>query len=201
MFALRLTSDASLHGLDTDDGFTIGAFSAATIFLLGVTALLGAIGGIVYLVVRAWIPPRLRPWVIGTLAGVGGGALVLRPGGLDFTRLEPLGLAVAMFVALPALYGVVLAVWIERLLRAGSVMERRGVWIAGLLPLLPLALLGGIGIGVALLALAAWAIGRTYPSLLDAWHSAVVTWIGRAVLVVVGVLGFVELAQDTVEIL
>jgi hypothetical protein len=35
MLALRLTSDPSLHGVSTDDGFTIGRLSLQTLFLLG----------------------------------------------------------------------------------------------------------------------------------------------------------------------
>src|SRR5690349_13321207 len=50
MLALRLTSNPGLRGLATDDGFTIGRVSAATIFLLGVTAALGMAGGLFYLV-------------------------------------------------------------------------------------------------------------------------------------------------------
>ena len=45
MLLLRVTSDPSLHGLQTDDGFRIGRVSAETLFLLGVTAGLGMAGG------------------------------------------------------------------------------------------------------------------------------------------------------------
>jgi hypothetical protein len=45
MFLLRLTSDPALRGAQTDDGFTIGVFSTETLFLLGVTAGLGILGG------------------------------------------------------------------------------------------------------------------------------------------------------------
>jgi hypothetical protein len=58
MLALRLTSDPSLSGVSTDDGFTIGRVSLQTLFLLGVTAGLGMAGGLFYLVVRRWIPSR-----------------------------------------------------------------------------------------------------------------------------------------------
>jgi hypothetical protein len=37
MLILRLTSDPSLHGLETDDGFTIGIVSTSTLFLVGLT--------------------------------------------------------------------------------------------------------------------------------------------------------------------
>jgi hypothetical protein len=45
MLILRVTSDPSLHGLESDDGFTIGVVSSQTTFLLVLTAVLGAIGG------------------------------------------------------------------------------------------------------------------------------------------------------------
>ncbi len=118
MFVLRITSDPGLHGLKTDDDFTIGIFSAATLFLVFVTAAAGTVGGLVYLAVRAWFPGRARPWIFGALTGLVGGALVIRPGGIDFTLLEPLGLAVAMFIALPAAYGVAVSLLAERF-RAG----------------------------------------------------------------------------------
>src|SRR5213592_1070207 len=85
MFLLRVTSSASLHGLETDDGFSIGRFSGATIFLIVVTAVFGALGGVLYLGVRKWIPYRYRPLAMGLFGGAVGGAIVIRPGGLDFT--------------------------------------------------------------------------------------------------------------------
>lgn len=103
MFVLRLTSDPSLSGRETDDEFIIGSFTGATFFLVALTAILGIMGGLFYLAVRNWFPQRVRPIVMGVLAGVVGGALVVRPDGIDFTELEPLPLAIAMFVALPAL--------------------------------------------------------------------------------------------------
>jgi hypothetical protein len=201
MLLLRVTSDASLHGVETDDGFEIGVFSGATAFLLGVTALLGAVGGVFYLVARRWIPPLLRPWTMGVLAGAVGGVLVLRPGELDFTLLEPLLLAVVLFVALPALYGVALALLVERLLREDSIMRRRGVWIAGLLPLVPLVLFGGVGVLVVLVGLAAWWTARTFPVTVAWWRSSVATWIGRGVLATMGVASLVGLVGDVVDIL
>ena len=70
MFVLRVTSDPSLHGVKTDDGFIIGRFSAETLFLLLATAALGVLGGILYLGVRRWLPERQR----AALAGVFGGS-------------------------------------------------------------------------------------------------------------------------------
>ena len=120
MFVLRVTSDTSLHGVKTDDDFIIGRFSAETLFLIIATAALGVLGGIVYLGVRTWLPERQRAPLAGVFGGIVGGALVISPDGLDFTRLEPLPLAVAMFIALPALYGATMSLFVERLLREDS---------------------------------------------------------------------------------
>ena len=60
MFVLRLTSDPSLHGAETDDGFIMGQISGATLFLLIVTSVLGVLAGVLYLAVRTWFPLRRR---------------------------------------------------------------------------------------------------------------------------------------------
>lgn len=64
MFLLRLTSDDSLRGIETDDGFIIGRFSGDTVFLLGAGAFVGAFGGLIYLGLREWLPCPLV-WLIG----------------------------------------------------------------------------------------------------------------------------------------
>ena len=120
MFVLRITSDPSLHGLKTDDGFSIGRFSGETLFLVLVTAALGVMGGLVYLVARPWLPERWRAALTGVFGGIVGGALFISPDGLDFTRLDPLPLAIVMFIALPAIYGVAMSVFVERLLPSSS---------------------------------------------------------------------------------
>ena len=57
MLLLRLTSDPVLRGMKTDDGFTIGVVSTDTLFLLGVTAGLGIVGGL-YLPDCPWLDPE-----------------------------------------------------------------------------------------------------------------------------------------------
>jgi len=99
MLALRLTSDPSLHGVSTDDGFTIGRVSLQTLFLLGVTAGLGMAGGLFYLVVRRWIPSRWRIPLMTLFFALVGGAGLIGPSAVDFKRLLPLPLAVALFAS------------------------------------------------------------------------------------------------------
>ena len=199
MLLLRLTSDPALHGATTDDGFTIGVFSAQTLFLLGVTAGLGILGGLFYLIVRGWIPDRRRVIVMMVFFGIVGGAGLLRPRGIDFTKLSPLPLAVAMFVAIPVAYGAAMPWLTERMLREGSAIRRgRWTWIAGLSPL---AAANVVGVLVLLIALVVWYVGRSAPRTIAAWRSGVATWIGRALLVAAAVASGAKLVGDSLEIL
>ncbi len=200
MLVLRLTSDATLHGLETDDGFTIGIVSSATLFLLFATAGFGLLGGLVYLLVRPWLPTRARPWLFGALCGLVGGALVIRPGGIDFTRLEPLGLAFALFVALPAAYGVVVAKLSERLLRRAPGFGKIRASIGGLVAISIVALVGRIGLAIAIGAILALTLRRWTPVAATAWRSTPMTWIGRTALVAIGGAGAASLWSDAVAI-
>jgi hypothetical protein len=202
MFLLRLTSDAGLHGRLTDDGFTIGIVSGDTLFLLVATTILGAMGGLAYLLVRPWLPERRRPWVFGALAGVVGGATILRPGGIDFTLLEPLTLAVAMFIAIPALGGALIGLLAERFLRDDSAFARSWASLALLLLLLPMGLLGGpLGGAVIVGTIVLILITRSGPGLLRIWTSTPGTWVGRTALAAIAALASVGLAADVTTIL
>ena len=199
MFVLRLTSDPALRGAKTDDGFTIGVFSSETLFLLGVTAGLGILGGLFYLIVRGWIPDRWRVVVMTVYVGLGGGAGLVSPDGIDFKALSPLSLAVAMFVAIAVAYGAAMPWLAELLLREGSVMRRRPwAWIVGLLPL---ALANVVGVLVLVLALLVLLVRRSSPITIAAWRSPIATWIGRTMLFVTAVMSGAKLVRDSIEIL
>jgi hypothetical protein len=199
MLALRLTSDPSLHGVSTDDGFTIGRVSVETLFLLGVTAGLGMAGGLFYLVVRRWIPSPWRIPLMMLFFALVGGAGIIGPSDVDFTRLSPLSLAVAFFVLIPAAYGAMMPWLAERLLRQDSILRRgRWAWIVGLIPLVFANIVGAL---VLLVALGVWAIGRSAPTLVAAWRSHVATWLGRAALVVIAAASGAGLLRDGIDIL
>jgi hypothetical protein len=199
MFVLRLTSDDSLHGVKTDDDFSIGTFSTDTIFLVFFTALLGGLFGLVYLAIRRWLPERGRPAFYGAFCGVVGGAVIVSPGGTDFTELSPLALAIAFFVLIPAVYGVVLSTWVERSLRSDPAQIRGWRWFA-LLPLLLLVITGPLALALLLVFVLVIA-GNRSGRLLELWHSTVVTWLGRLAVVAVAVLSGVDLVRDATEIL
>ncbi len=202
MFVLRLTSDDSVRGLETDDEFTIGEFTLDTVFLVVFAAALGAVGGLLYMAGREWLPRRARPAISGLLFGTLGGALVIEPGGIDFTLVEPHWLAVAMFIALPALYGAALSVAIERSTdRAASREPRTGMgrWL-GALPL-GLILVGGPFGAAALLAAAIVVAINRSGVVLRAWRSMPAIWLGRGVLMVAMGGGAFELVRDAIDII
>jgi hypothetical protein len=139
MLVLRLASDGSVQGVLTDDGFRIGQFTTATIFLLTVTAGLGGATSALYLLLRGALPRRGRAVVWGLFMGLYAGADILRPGQFDFAALDPKLFIVVSFVLLPALAALVSALVIERLLTVEP-WSRRGltaVLAIGALPLAP----------------------------------------------------------------
>jgi len=201
MLILRLTSTPAVRGLQSDDGFTIGQISAATVFLLIVTGALGAAGGLAYLAVRRWIPPRWRTAVAAVVAGSIGGALVVDPVGLDFTVLGPLPLAVAMFVALPATYGALMSVWVERRLGAERPPSNVAVWVPCVLFAIVIALAGPTGVSILTAAAIVWILHRRVPALRSIWASEPVVWLGRALLAAVTAAAAFRLVGDAVDIL
>lgn len=201
MLILRLTSTPAVRGLESDDGFVIGRISAATVFLLILTAMLGAGGGLVYLAVRTWIPPRWRAAVAAVVAGALGGAAVIDPIGLDFTALGPLPLAVAMFVLLPAAYGALMSVWVERRLAAEHPPSNVAVWVPCVLFAFAIATTGPTGVAILTAAAVAWILHRRVPVLGAVWTSEPVAWLGRALLAVVTAVAAFRLVGDAVDIL
>lgn len=200
MLLLRLTSDDTLAGRPTDDGFAIGAVTTDTLFLIAVTTALGAVGGLIYLGLRLWLPPRLRPMLAGLLAATAGGALIIHPNGVDFTMLTPRWLAVVLFVLLPAAYGISVSIMTERLLRAGGGGNRRWQWLA----LIPLVLIGpaiGTG-GLVTMLVAGLLIAANRAGHINRWwRSTPVIWLGRALVTVAISVASVYLVRDVLQVL
>lgn len=159
MRVLFLTSDERVRGLTSDDGFEIGVISGATVFLLIFTSVLGAIAGFFYGVIRMLL--RGPTWVVaiavGITAAAAAGALIVKSDGIDFRVLEPLWLAVGLFLLIGGAWGVTVVVLTERLLRPGTVFRLlppqidRRYWGAfgstlGWLALLAITTLGIIGL-------------------------------------------------------
>ena len=200
MLLLRVTSDPVLLGVKTDDEFVIGRFSADTFFLIIFTAVIGALAGAMYLVARVWLPQRHRPLFTGVLAGLVGGAVIVKPHGVDFTRLEPHWLAIALFVLIPGLYGVAMSVVVERRLATAGGLQGRAAWL-GLLFLLPLLIVGPLGLFVVLIFAGSLMLVRRVPSLAGAFRSSVGMALGRALLLAIAALSTVDLVRDAAAIL
>jgi hypothetical protein len=185
-------------GVTSDDGFAIGQFTIAgslNLMFLGGT-FLGLLGAALYVAVRGLTigPAWFRVASVSLGAGVVVASQVVHADGVDFVLLEPLWLAVGMFVALPILYVAVLSVVCERLL-ASSWTPTRGVLVVAALPWLAtfvlLPLLAVLAVGF----LAWWGLQRT------GWsqHPLLRTgapWLARAGLAVVFVLAVASLVAD-----
>jgi hypothetical protein len=200
MLILRLTSDPSLHGVESDDGFTIGVVSSETAFLVMVAAALGAIGGVLYVVVRMWFPSGRGPWPFAALTGLVGGSLVIHPDGIDFTRLEPSWLAIVLFVLLPTTYGLAVATLAERWLREAD--PTSNAWLVALVPVvLPFALLGPRGLPFLVLILVAAVSADPRSAAGSVLSSRLVVWLGRTILAAGGIAATAALVADVAEIL
>jgi hypothetical protein len=202
MFVLRLTSSPSLRGVETDDGFTIGEFSLATLFLLLLTAAVGVLAGLVYLVIRTWLPGRWRPWLFGVFGGLVGGTLLIHPDGLDFRLLEPLPLAIAFFIAIPAGCGFAISASVERRFAgADEGTPTSASWMVGLLPLVLLLATGPSGVALAVITVGTGLVARSVPMASVVWTSRPFVWLGRIALTAIAALASVALVQDMAEIL
>ena len=139
MFVLRLGSSDAVIGSTTDDGFTIGIFTTSSLFLMAVTAGIGAATGVIYFIVRSALPRRGRAAIFSCSAGLYLGADVINPTTFDFQALDPKSFSVAAFILMPAIAALLIALIVERLLRVEAWSKR---WLTillgiGALPLVP----------------------------------------------------------------
>jgi hypothetical protein len=165
MRVMAVTSAPAATGLKTDFGATVGEITKpGTIFLLILGAILGVGGGIAYLALRKLLPGRgwTQGLVFGLLLLALVGRLLVDPGNPDFRILSPAGLAVAMFSALPILFGLLFVPLYDRLVPAISSVRRPVLLLpAVLVGLAPLALLGGLGVLVIAGAILVWGFARS----------------------------------------
>lgn len=148
MMFLLIRLNPENAGVVSDDGFTMGQFTlSGTLNLLVVGGVLGTVGGLVYAGARhltfgpGWF--RMLSVVLG--AGLPVGAMIVHTDGVDFTLLSPAPLAVAMFVAIPAAYGLGMWLVLERRLPSppswGRLEVARWVLRAGATAVLAVSLL------------------------------------------------------------
>jgi len=185
-------------GVTSDDGFVMGQFtlSGSLNLLLLVGTPLGVLGAGLYAALRglrvgpAWF--RLLSVSVG--AGVVVGSQLVHTDGVDFRLLDPLWLAVGLFVLLPTIYVALLSATSERLLARDRPMPTwlvaagMAAWI-GMFPLLPLLVVLGAGF----LALRA---SRRSPTGRRLVESPVGPWLLRVALAVLFVAAVADIARD-----
>ena len=150
MFALAQLNPEEA-GVKTDDGFEMGQFTTpGTLNLLAITTVIGIVGGLAFLALRGlrfgpnWF--RILSMPVGATIVVG--SLLVHSDGVDFTLLQPVGLAVAMTLAVPFLYTLMLTEIADRWLgdesRIWPAMPAVIPWLvrAGLAALIVVTLVG-----------------------------------------------------------
>ncbi len=139
MFLLRITSPESVVGLRSDDDFEVGRFTVSgTYNLLALGAAVGFIGAGAYRLVgpRLIGPMWFRRVTTGLAAGAVVGSLLVHADGIDFRLLKPTWFAIALFVALPALFAAFIGPAVDRVADENSwTRDGRRRWM------LPLVLL------------------------------------------------------------
>ena len=192
MLLARLNAAAT--GRTSDDGFEMGRFTlSGSLHLVLVAAGLGLVGAAFYFTLRGlMIGPRwFRLLSISVGAAVVTATQIVHTDGVDFTLLQPAGLAIALFVALPVVYVAVLSVWAESVI-AGERLTSRTWTAVGLAVWLPFApLLGGLVVGRLGLAGA-----RRTRVLRAAVTSPLVPWLLRGALSVLFVVALASLVAD-----
>jgi hypothetical protein len=194
MLLLRLTSPELVIGATSDDGFEIGVVTTETLGLLAGMTMLGAVNGVLYAAVRGWLPRRLRLPLWSLAVAALGGATIVHEDGVDFTQLEPVALAIALFVILPGVAAALVVLLVERWVDREPFSERRldvVVVVAALCG--TFALVVGVVVGVAAL------VGR------DTGLNRVLLPVARVVaplaLAAVGVVAAVDLVGTASRLL
>jgi hypothetical protein len=204
MMVLRLTSADSVKGVISDDGFTIGRATLGgtyNLFMLG--AVVGIIGAAAYQWVRPWLlgPRWFRRCTVALASGAVGGAMLVHADGVDFRLLTPLWLTIGLFVALPAVFAVTVAVVVDRVERTAldEATSRRG-WILPvvLVAVFPATLIVlAVGTGVLLV----WVIARELPALRRLARARATGVVARAAWLGIAVFGLVVLVGDIADVL
>jgi hypothetical protein len=202
MFVLRVTSPGYVVGMESDDGFEIGRITLSGSYqLLSLGAAVGVIGALGYVAVAPWLigPGWFRRFTVGLTAGALVGSMVIVPGGIDFTFLEPTWLAVALFVGLPVVSGILLTLAVDLVAAPGSWTGRgRTAWLLPvvLLALVPPAAL--VLVPVVLIVAVLLPLRRLL--LKPLLGSRVGTLVVRGAFLVIPVLSFMALGQDLAEL-
>ena len=198
MGILRVTSGESVHGVTSDDGFVIGRVTlSGTYSLMMLGAVVGIIGVAAYRAVAPWLigPLWFRRFTTAVASGAVVGSMLLHADGVDFTLLKHTWLAIALFVALPALFGAVVGPITDRVAAAGAWGSARP-W-AWMLPLgLILMFPATIGVLLVVVAVVAVWVPLRHGGLARFGERPAVRHLVQAGWLAVALLGLVALIDD-----
>ena len=202
MLVLRITSPHYVVGMESDDGFEIGRITISGSYqLLALGATVGVIGALGYVAVAPWLigPGWFRRLTVGLTAGALVGSMVIVPGGIDFTFLEPTWLAVAFFVGLPVVSGILLTLAVDLVAQPGSWTGRgRTAWM---LPAVQLALVPpAVLVFVPVVAIVAVLLPLRRRLLQPLLGSRIGSLAVRGAFLVIPVLSFMALGEDLAEL-
>lgn len=122
----RLNPEAT--GLTSDDGFEMGRFTlSGSLNLMVVGLAFGLLSGVLYLLLEPLLigPGWFRTLSLSVGAGTVAATQLVHSDGVDFRLLEPLALAVAMFVLLPMLHIALVERWAVRIRRVNGAPARQ----------------------------------------------------------------------------
>jgi hypothetical protein len=203
MFLLRATSSDHVRGIESDDGFTIGEVTLGgtyNLVLLGAT--IGIIGAGAYQWVRRWLlgPTWFRRLTVGAGCGAVVGSMLIHADGVDFSALTPTWLAIGLFVALPAVFGLLIGPTVDRVEQPTSWTVRgRFRWLLPvvLVVVFPLSL---ITVAIASLIIAIWCAMRDEGVVRRLRDAAVTGVVVRAFWLLVAIAGLFALMGDIADI-
>ena len=199
MLLLRFTTEPSIKGVESDDGFVMGRFTAVDTFsLLMLCTILGSIGGLIVVFGRPFFPRAFAyiGWPIA--AGAIVGATIIKSDGVDFTLLDPKPLAIAMFVAIPAA-GALLITWLIETWEPWWWKRWRWTLVCAVAGLPSLAFFP-LGV-VAVLVAAGWFLAMRVERLRGLPQVLPVRGLAVGVFGVLTVMGLFALTEDISEIL
>ena len=203
MLVLRLASPATVHGVISDDGFLIGQVTLkGTYDLIGVGAAIGVIGAVTYRWVDRWLigPGWFRQVTSALGAGAVVGSMLVHTDGVDFRLLRP-GLAVALFVLIPAVFGFFIGPLERVLARPEGWMNRgRRGWVVPLVSLLAVPPLVIVSAFVSAFMLV-WAGVRQAPAYAAVRDNLVFGLVVRGAWLTIAILGLESLVSDTRAVL
>jgi hypothetical protein len=117
MRVVFLTSNDSVRGVTSDDGFEIGIISGETMALLILTTVFGGFAGVAVGLVRPFLAGRTSAVAagLGSAVALAAGSVIVHADGIDFRFLDPLWLTVGLFVFLPGAWGATVVLLGNRL--------------------------------------------------------------------------------------